>query len=189
MDWLFHVFNTDSSAPKGIPDRTWYFKDGIWLSISFVISLNFNLFCWSSLESGARGDKAWLTVNSLMEASTSHGLHFLPELTTPSSSCAPRQPICSGAKHENTRKWRIPSCQAKRQSSFFRKPDFLSCNKSSTALVGAGPHPCGVSPLFHGRNTNSTLGPASPSVFGEFTYLAGLRSLVTSNLHLAEDQM
>lgn len=47
----------------------------------------------------------------------------------------------------------------------------------------------GVSPLFHRRNTNSTLGPASPSVFGEFTYLAGLRSLVTSNLHLAEDQM
>lgn len=44
-------------------------------------------------------------------------------------------------------------------------------------------------PLYHSRNTNISLAPGLPSVFSEFSSLAGLRSLVTSNLQLADDQM
>lgn len=147
-DWLFHIFNTDLSfTERSPPNRTWYFGDGIWLSI-FCNFPNFNLFCWSSLEFGANGDKAWLTVNSLMRPAThmvsisSQSLQPLPPAAFSASQSR------SGAKHEHTRKWRIPYRQAKRQSTFFLKSDFLSCSENSPALVGAGPHPCGVSLYF-----------------------------------------
>ena len=50
------------------------------------------------------------------------------------------------------------------------------------------PDPCGRQILFHSRNANSTFAKVSLSVVSEFSSLAGLRSLVTSNLQLAEDQ-
>lgn len=67
---------------------------------------------------------------------------------------------------------------------FLSQTRFPIVLESSTALLGAGPHLCRLS-LY------STVGIQAailPSVFSEFRFLAGLRSLVTSNLQLAEDQ-
>lgn len=76
----------------------------------------------------------------------------------------------------------------RKQSCFFSLIRFSIANQDFHSSGGCSSQRRAGSDLFHRRNANSTIAKVFLSVFSEFSSLAGLRSLVTSNLQLAEDQ-